>query len=186
MMKSILLDHTRRYPRMAPTDAVKLLYQSEFGGGHLIQDEEACLNRLLEEYRSTPQRRDIPLTEDIGSGIVRVNLAALDESRLSPEKLGQMFLLSAAQIRGTMASFREKLSLLQALTAEGAMPFSRDALDAYLIDYETAGFPPVSHSAVYRDAYHPAYRVVQVDLLSAVGRLAFKPPRDAEGSSSAG
>lgn len=159
MMKSILLDHARRYPNMEPTDAVKLLYQSEFGGGHLIQDEEACLARLLEEYRSTPQCPETPLTEDIGGGLVRVNLAALDESRLSPEKLGQMFLLSAAQIRGSMASFREKLSLLQALTAEGAMPFSQDALDAYLIDYEAAGFPPVSHSAVYRDAYHPAYRI---------------------------
>lgn len=159
MMKSILLDHARRYPSMEPTDAVKLLYQSEFGGGHLIRDEQACLNRLLEEYRATPQRRDIPLTEDIGGGLVRINLAALDESGLSPEKLGQIFLLSAAKVQGTMASFREKLSLLQELTAEGAMPFSRDALDAYLADYEAAGFPPVSHSETYRKHYQPAYRV---------------------------
>ena len=161
MMKSILLDHASRYPSMEPTDAVKLLYQSEFGGGHLIRDAEACLNRLLEEYRATPQRRDIPLTEDIGGGIVRVNLAALDEHGVTPDQLGQAFLHSAAQIRGTMASFREKLSLLRELTTDGAMPFSRDALDAYLADYEAAGFPPVSHSEAYRNAYHPAYRVVE-------------------------
>ena len=159
MMTSILLAHARRYPQMEPTDAVKLLYQSEFGGGHLIRDEQACLNRLLEEYRATPQRRNIPLTEDIGSGIVRVNLAALDANGITPEQLGQVFLHSTAQVRGTMTAFREKLALLQELTAEGAMPFSRDALDAYLADYEAAGFPPVSHSDAYRNAYHPAYRV---------------------------
>jgi len=159
-MRSILLDHARRYPRMEPTDAVKLLYQSEFGGGHLIRDEQACLNRLLEEYRSTLQCRDLPLTEDIGGSLVRVNLAALDANGVTPEQLGQVFLQSAETIRGSVASFREKLTLLQELTADGAMPFSRDVLDAYLMEYETAGFPPVSHSKAYRNAYHPAYRVV--------------------------
>ena len=159
MMTSILLAHARRYPQMEPTDAVKLLYQSEFGGGHLIRDEQACLNRLLEEYRATPQRRDIPLTEDIGGGIVRVNLAALDANGVTPEQLGQIFLRSAAQVRGTMTAFREKLALLQELATAGAMPFSRDALDAYLADYEAAGFPPVSHSETYRKHYQPAYRI---------------------------
>lgn len=159
-MRSILLDHARRYPRMEPTDAVKLLYQSEFGGGHLIRDGQTCLNRLLEEYRSTLQCRDLPLMEDIGGGLVRVNLAALDANGVTPEQLGQVFLRSAETIRGSVASFREKLTLLQELTADGFMPFSRDALDSYLMEYEAAGFPPVSHSKAYRNAYHPAYRVV--------------------------
>ena len=180
MIRSILLAHARRYPQMEPTDAVKLLYQSEFGGGHLIRDEKACLDRLTEEYRATPQSRDIPLTEDIGNGIVRVNLAALDANGVTPEQLGRVFLHSSAQVRGTEAAFREKLALLQELTAAGAMPFSQDALEAYLTDYEAAGFPPVSHSETYRKNYHPAYRVVQMESLSAVGQLAFKPPHPAE------
>ena len=40
----ILASHAERYPLMEPTDAVKLIYQNEFGGGHLIRDEESCLN----------------------------------------------------------------------------------------------------------------------------------------------
>lgn len=166
MIRSILLAHARRYPQMEPTDAVKLLYQSEFGGGHLIRDEKACLDRLTEEYRATPQSRDIPLTEDIGNGIVRVNLAALDANGVTPEQLGQVFLHSSAQARGTEAAFREKLALLQELTAAGAMPFSQDALEAYLTDYEAAGFSPVSHSEAYRSAYHPAYRVTDKRILT--------------------
>ena len=33
-----LQDHGTRYPQMEPRDAVKLAYQSEFAGGHLIRD----------------------------------------------------------------------------------------------------------------------------------------------------
>ena len=43
-LKAILITHAKRYPLMQPRDAVKLIYQNEFGGGHLICDEEACLN----------------------------------------------------------------------------------------------------------------------------------------------
>lgn len=167
-MKTILLVHAQKYPLMEPTDAVKLLYQSEFGGGHLIRDEKSCLRFLQQEYNATPQSQDIPLTEVIGGSIVRVNLAALDAHKISVEELGQAFLLSAAQSRGSMEHFRTKLKLLTALTSSGQMPFSLDALQTYLIQYEAAGFPPVSHSDAYRQAYHPAYRVVDLDSLKQV------------------
>lgn len=67
---------------MQPTDAVKLIYQNEFGGGHLIRDEKACLNYLCREYESVEKDASIPLCEDIGNGIVRVNLAAVKEDNL--------------------------------------------------------------------------------------------------------
>ena len=170
MMKSILLSHAARYPLMEATDAVKLLYQSEFGGGHLIRNEEVCRNRLLEEYRSTPQCRDMPLAEDIGGGIVRIHLAALDHSGMTPDQLGLLFIRSAATVRGSMEGFRKKLELLKELTCQGYMPFSLSVLEEYLAHYEAAGFPPVSHSDTYRNAYHPAYRVVQAQLLSELHR----------------
>ena len=51
-LPNILLNHAGRYPLMEPTDAVKLIYQNEFGGGHLIQDVDSCLNYLRREYES--------------------------------------------------------------------------------------------------------------------------------------
>ena len=164
-MRTILLAHARRYPLMEPRDAVKLIYQSEFGGGHLIRDESACLDFLRREYESTRQRTDLPLTEEIGCDIVRVNLGALDVSGYSVDHLGHIFLLSAAVHRGNMDSFRRKLSALRQLTAEGSMPFSPNALDTYLESYTAAGFPPVSHSEAYRNTYHPAYRVIRKEFL---------------------
>ena len=51
-LSKILLNHAGRYPLMEPTDAVKLIYQNEFGGGHLIRDVDSCLNYLRQEYES--------------------------------------------------------------------------------------------------------------------------------------
>lgn len=160
-MKDILLAHALRYPRMEPKDAVKLLYQSEFGGGHMIQSIDSCLQYLQAEYEKTPQNPTAPLLEEIGRGIFRVHLAALDASGYPPVRLGQDFIRSSAVPRGSMEGFRQKLSLLRELTQAGEMPFSPTELEEYLADYEKAGFPAVSHSDTYRKAYHPAYRVVE-------------------------
>ena len=157
----ILKAHAARYPGMEPTDAVKLIYQNEFGGGHLIRDEAACLAYLRREYDSTPKSPSLPLWEDIGNGIVRVNLAALAENAYPLDKLGQDFIRSAREHTGTVPSFEEKLTVLRALTEAGIFSFSLAELDAYLTEYRAAGFPPVSHSPRYRAAYAPAYRVIR-------------------------
>lgn len=161
MMKEILLTHVRRYPLMQPRDAVKLLYQSQFGGGHLIRDEAACLEFLYREYAATPQT-DHPLWEDIGNGMVRIHLSALDAWGYTPQQVGRDFIRSAAAVRGSMDVFLQNLSLLKALTQQGEMPFSLPELEQYLTAYAAAGYPVVSHSETYRNVYHPAYRVMQV------------------------
>ena len=157
-LENILRQHAARYPYMEPTDAVKLIYQNEFGGGHLIRDEAACLNYLRREYDSVEKNRDVPLFEDIGNGILRVNLAAVLPEDL--ERLGQAFLRSAAEHTGNPERFLEKLDVLRALTGEGVFGFAARELESYLADYGRAGYPPVSHSPRYREAYAPAYRIV--------------------------
>ena len=157
-LERILREHAKRYPLMQPTDAVKLIYQNEFGGGHLIWDEEACLNYLRREYASAEKDPIAALYEDIGNGIVRVNLAAVKPEDL--EQLGQDFIASAAKHKGTLDGFLNKLEVLRTLTAEGVFAFDLDALNSYLSEYEAAGYPAVSHSEQYRQAYKPAYRII--------------------------
>ena len=157
-LRAILITHAKRYPLMQPTDAVKLIYQNEFGGGHLIRDEEACLNYLRREYADLEKDPTAPMYEDIGNGIVRVNLAAVREEDL--EQLGQDFIASAAKHKGTLDSFLNKLEVLQTLTTEGVFAFDLDALNAYLSEYKAAGYLAVSHSEQYRQAYKPAYRII--------------------------
>ena len=157
-LRAILIAHAKRYPLMQPTDAVKLIYQNEFGGGHLIRDEQACLNYLRREYTSVAKDPTVPLYEDIGNGIIRVNLAAVKPEDL--EQLGRAFIDSAAKHKGTMDSFLNKLEVLRKLANEGVFNFDTNALNAYLSEYEAAGYPAVSHSPEYRQAYNPAYRVI--------------------------
>lgn len=161
-MKTILLAHAKHYPVMEPTDAVKLLYQNTFGGGHLIRDEAAAIHYLRREYSATLRDAGVPLTENIGNGLIRVNLAALPENRL--EELGRVFLQSAKDWQGTLEEFLPKLALLREMTAEGVFAFLPEDLDSYLSDYAQAGYPMVSHSEIYRQTYHPAYRVVLAEL----------------------
>ena len=158
-LRAILIAHAKRYPLMQPTDAVKLIYQNEFGGGHLIRDEQACLNYLRREYTSVAKDPTAPLYENIGNGIVRVNLAAVKEEDL--EQLGRAFIDSAAKHKGTMDRFLNKLEVLRKLANEGVFNFDTNALNAYLSEYEAAGYPAVSHSPEYRQAYKPAYRIIR-------------------------
>ena len=158
-LRAILITHAKRYPLMQPRDAVKLIYQNAFGGGHLIRDEQACLNYLRREYADLEKDPTAPLYEDIGNGIVRVNLAAVKAEDL--ERLGRAFIDSAAKHKGTMDRFLNKLEVLRKLANEGAFNFDTNALSSYLTKYKAAGYPAVSHSPEYRQAYNPAYRIIR-------------------------
>ena len=157
-LETILKDHARRYGQMEPTDAVKLIYQNEFGGGHLIRDEESCRNYLYREYAAV-EKSSVPLPpEPLGNGMVRVYLSGVREEEL--EQLAQRFIRSAAIHTGAMESFLEKLEVLRNVTRQGCFAFDSEQLDGYLQAYRAAGYPMVSHSQAYRKAYSPAYRVV--------------------------
>ncbi len=157
-LMQILRHHAGLYPKMEPVDAVKLIYQNEFGGGHLIRDEESCLDHLRREYASIVPNSAAEKTEDIGNGMIRVYLSPLSEAEM--EQLGQDFLTSARVHHGCMDRFLEKLTVLRQLTEDGLFSFDLAALDAFLEPYCAAGCPLVSHSQTYRMAYHPAYRVI--------------------------
>lgn len=155
---ALLRFHAARYPFMEPRDAVKLLYQGEFGGGHLIADPTDSLHHLREESLSATA--DAPLFEDVGGGLCRVYLGPAVDGEAAIMAIYRMFLAGSARLRGSVAGLEEKLVVLSALAAEGAMPFCAGELAAYLKEYRALGLPAVSHSTNYRETYHPAYRVV--------------------------
>ena len=157
-LKTILAAHAARYPLMQPTDAVKLIYQNEFGGGHMIADEQACLAYLRREYAAFDRNTALPPVEAIGSGIARVSLYAVKEEEL--DALGHAFIRSANAHKGNKDNFLRKLDVLREAAAQGIFTFDSAALEAYLADYKAAGYPPVSHSEAFRQAYKPAYRIV--------------------------
>lgn len=159
-LREALTAHGAKYPAMEPRDAVKLVYQNEFGGGHLIAGPAQSLDRLRLEYGAVPHDPAAPLAEDIGGGMARVMLAGLDPAEYPLEELNRDFVRSAAARRGGMDAFLEKLDVLRELARAGAFGFSARELEDYLGPYIASGCPAVSHSGAYRAAYRPAYRVV--------------------------
>ena len=164
-LEQVLLRHAKKYPLMEPADAVKLIYQNVFGGGHLIKDPAACRCALLHEYEALQQDPCAPLLETIGNGMVRVMLNALDASGYSIRQLGYDFVRSSQEHQGSLQGFLLKLDILRKVTATGVFAFTPEELEAYLEAYKQAGYPMVSHSQQYRDAYKPAYRILQQKIL---------------------
>ena len=159
-LESMLRLHVARYPAMEPTDAVKLIYQNEFGGGHLIRDPQQCLNYLFREFEQANGQYVKYTTEPIGNGLRRVMLQGLDTQAYPLEQLGRDFIRSAREHRGDPFIFLQKLELLKDLTAQGLFAFDTAQLEVYLSAYIGSGCPPVSHSPAYRRLYHPAYRII--------------------------
>ena len=164
-LKTVLMAHGARYPKLQIQDAVKLIYQNEFGGGHLIRDRERFFSMLYREYDSLTFDEGKPLTESIGNGLVRVNLCRLRREQLEP--LGERFIAFSVRHQGSLPRFLEKLEVLRALTEEGVFAFGTEELEEYLEAYAKAGYPMVSHSEVYRQCYAPAYRILPEDLWKA-------------------
>lgn len=154
----ILKEHLRRYPVMQPTDVIKLLYQRAFGGGHIITDPAATLARLRAEYGAFPAHTDRLCTEEIGGGIARLYLVGIPASSL--ETVNCLFVTGAAGHRRDPDGFLRDLAAVTDAAHRGEMPFSAALWDSALSEYRAAGCPMVSHSAAYRAAYAPAYRVI--------------------------
>lgn len=166
----LLEQHTKNHPELELQDAIKFLYQSCMGPGHLVLDPQAVLERLETEWANVEGDADAPLTEPLGNGLCRLSLAACKGQGLEPSTLAALFLHTAQTVTPDCQGLEEGLKLLYHL------PFPREDVDRVLEDYRKAGMPAVHHSDRYRKAYAPAYRVVEQDLarllplLSAIDR----------------
>jgi hypothetical protein len=122
----------------------------------MVRDEGAALDRLFQEAAQTPRAQGM-LFEPIGGGFCRAHLAAWP-CQVPLEILNRAFCHAAsARADGDLDG---RLALLRSAAEQGRMPFSAQALAAYLDAYRAGGCPAVHHSTAFGGAYHPAYRVV--------------------------
>ena len=169
-LHSLLRDHYNAHPNMEIQDAVKFLYQSFMGPGHLISDEGAARDRLRAEWENAAPNSEVPLIESLGDSYIRLNISACKAIGLSIDTTAKLFLLSAQTPAATGNELRAALSLVYEL------PFPRERVDEYLEHYRAADLPAVSHSETYRAGYTPAYRVISrrfehtLPILAAIDR----------------
>jgi len=146
-----------------PQDLIKLIYQAEFGPGHLIQNPLHSRQMLIEEYHSINHKVNHTMShshiENIGNGLARFYLDTIPEEYL--DALNLMFVKTAEKrfYKHNIQEYQDKLDLLLTHFEELGCSFSKKDLFDYISQHKEQGFPMVRHSAKYRDAYQPAYRV---------------------------
>ena len=84
-----------------------------------------------------------------------------------PARLLDAFIDTADDAQGGLAELKCGLVVAESITGEDALPWSAAEWASYATARADEGYPAVRHSAVFRDAYRPAYRVIAVRLLPA-------------------
>ena len=158
----LLEQHVRSHPELELQDAIKFLYQSCMGPGHLGLDSQAVLDRLEAEWADVEGDADAPLTEPLGGGLCRLSLAACKGQGLEPSTLAALFLHTAQTVTPDRQALEESLNLLYSL------PFPRAEVDRVLEDYRKAGMPAVHHSDRYRRTH--SQTLVALDGPCATGK----------------
>ncbi len=140
-----------------------------FGRGHLVQDLEAATRFLLQELAEAgPALPGEAQREDLGGGLVRVNLRPFRDRRGSPAELVRAMARTAQANRGEATVLEARLvAACRQLEGSGRATLAAE-LRTLARAQAAKGHPALHHSAAYRQAYRPAYRVVQASLLGPV------------------
>ena len=149
--------HRRRYPAMEAVDEVKLLFQASLGCGHLLAEEDAVVRRIMDEEQCLVPDSNEPLTEPLGRFYMRLNLRRAMAEGIRPEWIARMMRLSPAP-----ASTRAEVAQDERLGTDARRLARRLVEDPDWLP---------GHSATYRAAYAPAYRVVGREYLTALPML---------------
>ena len=166
MNEQLLKKHFEETPRMEAQDAVKLAYQSAFGCGHLLPAQDVCARMIHNEIDAVPEL-DVPVYTPIGNRLCRLNLVSAPVRALGAEMIARMMLATDEIVRArkdNQERFETAVRMTETLAECGEAPFAAQRMQDYLRTYRAQGCPVVSHTPSYREAYHPAYRVVLSDL----------------------
>lgn len=136
---------------------MKALYQSVFGCGHLVNDPSSAAAYIKTEAENCPDRQ--PYTEALDGDYTRVYLSVL-QAGLSADTLARLLALSASEPHGDVSELEQKLAVLTELVQQKKLPFSEAKTAEKLAAWRDAGYPACHHSDRYREAYHPAYRLI--------------------------
>ncbi len=170
--KEFILKQANTYPLLQPADICKLLYQSTFGCEHLVADPSAAADYIRKEAACAAD--SIQTIEPLDGDYSRVYLSYL-KNGLSADTFAALFSLSAKQPKGDIAVLEQKLSAVLDITEK--LPFSKQEWETHLFGWKQKGYPACHHSDRYRDAYHPAYRLMHnryvrlLPLFAAIDRL---------------
>lgn len=167
-IETILLNEYHKYPLMEIDDYIKVIFQHINGGNHLLKNPEMAKRYLLEEYDSIKEDSTIPLEEDIGNSIVRINLARYKYEGLDINLLFDIFVKSASIYQKDIEAMEEAFNVLIDLVNSNLLPLNIKDLKTFLSIYRENDYPLISHSKTYKREYNPHYRIIHKEYLNQI------------------
>lgn len=167
----VLRDYIARYPEAQLRDVYKFLFQDVYGPGHLIDNIDACRQRIVSEMEwvslSDSLFPDYEYT-GIDSNFVRVSLRVVKEGRV-PLNLYADLLMRSTEINSPMPVYDWKCQWMHYLPLMLGYPFrptphNFDDDVAEIKALLDSGRYVAHHSARFNEAYHPHYRLIRRDL----------------------
>ena len=157
--KELILYHYNKYPKMQLTDLFKLLHQSAMGCEHAVSSLEKAIEYLKAEIIA-PHNKGIDEIEILDGEYSRVYLGCIGE-KLTAERLGELFFLSAKCEKQGIDALKTKLEIAKQLIADKLLPFDIKEFNCACEKWKKQGYGAVHHSDIYRNEYFPAYRVIE-------------------------
>lgn len=165
-MEDIIIKNIKKYPLTQPDDIIKLVFQSEYGGGHLIKNEQDSLSCLINEINELNEYIDGDIFEEIGSGKERLHINVDNSADIPAKLINKMHVASSAETRPDHDLFIKKIELIDKIADLGVFSFSLSDFKSAYNKYSQGDFKNIRHSQIYRNEYHPHYRVVNSDYKS--------------------
>ncbi len=164
--RKIVGSHLDRYPLMTGPDIYKLLFQAAMGSSHAVINIESARTTLETELMN-PEIGPVEPLKDVISPcgrIARINLRPYAEEELNPEILLSAFIRTGMEFSGSEDTLEFYCSWFIHMKDKDLLPVKFRNIDTLFNDMKSSGYPAVHHSAIYRNAYSPAYRVIAQEL----------------------
>ena len=168
-VETLIRVHFERRPLMRAKDAYKLLYQGVFGVGHIMGDESWAWLKAEAEGLDLEEQPNEPLLEEVSAdgSMVRVSLRPYMRRGLPLERLFSA-MKETVGFGGSQRDFLEAWTLFKTLASSREFGVDDSEIEALDEGLRSEGCRPHHHSNAYREAYHPAYRVVRRESLTSM------------------
>jgi len=163
LIQNAILEEMHLHPEARLVDIYKFFFQGTFGPGHIISDKESALKYLQNELQSMTDF-DSLLWQPVGYNkqYSRVSLGLVKEGTLSEEELFNAFIQSAdLSVQPSIEEWiKEWDFILNIIETMNLKIINYEEDKSILDDMLKEGNILVRHSDIYRELYHPHYRLV--------------------------
>jgi len=166
-VKQSIHSQLQTYPQSTLQDIYKNLFQDRFGPEHIISDTVSARLYLEKELSSFDTSNSVEIEYlGLNHNYVRVNLMAIKQGKISQEKLLSAFCRSAKKInKSDVEIWRKEWTKIVGIIERMNLEIVDFEVDKQKIDFLLSqGKYATSHSAIFRKAYQPHYRIVDREI----------------------